>query len=311
MNATTINRLVSLDPNLRREEKKISTSHDSIQRFVQVYANPAFGWYIAGRYAQCKKPLPVVMMGSDKWVFRAWLMRLDPNRWYDIHIAEAYALNSLASLKMSGEKLKSCLLASCKDPLNKANLLRNIVEESGVSFDTLDAFESLFYNIFDRATDNLYLSNELYPNTRAVELREDYLKTVDVADLIKRAAFNNKDVRMTLYMAGIGGSDYLASLSERPDREAELSKRIMGNALVLAAAGLINQRSIGLSRGQTLLAASRAGGAVEESSPLEGIGQHLVEQLYLIGQDADDVTMRVLRKAAGETSDASAATVDV
>lgn len=307
MNATKINRLASLDPGhpYTMPDKDLSAHHPAVQRFLHVYANPAFGWYIAGRYAQCGKPLPVTMMGNDAWVHRAWLMRSNPRKWYNQHIAEALAMAQLDGLRMVGEKIKSAILAACCEPTNRDSQMRSIVESMGVSLNTLNAFEALFFNMFDRAmeNENLAISEVVYPNTRIVEMKDDYLKSVEISDLLKRSAFNHGDLRMTLYLAGIGGSHYLSSLAERPDREAELSKRIMGNALVLSLTGMLNQRSIGLSRSQSLLAASRTGGVAEESSPLEGIGPMLIEGLSTIAEIHNEKVKAMISVDSGVTVD--------
>lgn len=287
MNATTIDRLAAAnprDPYRRAGFVTLDVQHASVRRFASQYSNPAFGWHIARVFASSRKPMPITLMGADTWVFKAWLMFLDPDKWYNHHIAQAYAIAALPELKMVGETLRGAILATCKDSFNRVSQERSVVEQTGISPQVLSAFEVLFFNIYDRAADNLYLAHELYPNTRLVELREDYLKSVDVADLLKRSAYNHKDIRMTLYLAGVGDAEYLAQLAERPDREQELGKRIMGNALILSYAGLLNQRSVGLSRGQTLLAASRQSGMVETDSPVAAVGGLLMEQLAAVSE---------------------------
>ena len=307
MTATTIDLLAAANPKgpyRRVGAIGMEVNHSSVKRFASQYSNPAFGWFIAGEYAAVDRRLPITMLGTNTWVFKAWMMRMNPDKWYNKHIAEAFALAKLAELKMVGETIRGAILASCIDPFNRAMQERNVLENARLPKDTLSAFESLFFNIYDRQADNLYLAHELYPHTRLVELRDDYLKSVDVADLLKRSAYNHKDIRMTLYLAGVGDADYLAQLAERSDREQELGKRIMGNALILSYAGLLNQRSVGLSRGQSLLAASRQSGIVEQESPMAAVGSLLMDQLSSVHADHLNDIKAMVRSDSGNIQEA-------
>jgi len=144
------------------------------------------------------------------------------------------------------------------------------------------------------------LANVLYPETRLVELHEDYIRNVDVSDLLKRASYNHKDLQMTLYLAGVGDSSYLSKLAERPDREAMLSKQIIGNALLLSYSGMLNQRSIGMSRGQSLMVATRQSGAQDQENSLTAVGGLLLDQLAALSDSNYAATRDMLRTDAGE-----------
>ena len=304
MNATTIDRLAAADPSgpyktASEAFHTLDVDHPSITKFAHRYANPAFGWYIAGKFAAANKPIPTTLCRHDTWVFKAWLMRRSPARFYDRFIAEAFALARLPALRSVGELVRAAILSSCINPDDRCNQERSVSENTGISPWTIQAFEALFYNVYDRAKDHAYLANVLYPETRLVEFHEDYFKNVDVSDLLKRASYNHKELHMTLYLAGVGDATYLSKLAERPDREMLLAKQIIGNALLLSYSGMLNQRSIGMSRGQSLMVATRQSGTQEQDNPLTAVGGLLMDQLAQLSDTNYTNMSSMLRNDAG------------
>lgn len=308
MNAALIDRLTACE--LKDTSSSMVAAHgqgSAIQarafaRFASRYTNTAFGWEIARRFAHRRARFPITMMGKDYWVFRAYLMQIDCIRWHNDSVMEALALSTLDGLRQIGHNLKGMLLSGCgRDQQEHYHALSEI---TGINKSTLEAFEVLFYNVLDRQEDALYVANEVYPNTRVCEFSEDYLKQTDVADLIKRAGYNYRDLQLTAYLAGIGDRSYMAKLAARTDREQELTKQFMGNALVMSQTGLLNQRSVGFSRTTAMLAASRGAGKVEEAPAVSGVGDMVANELAAALSANYEQMRSILREDAGATIEA-------
>jgi hypothetical protein len=253
-------------------DRRWSPLHDAARdRFLATYIQTNFGYYIALQFANRRLPFPLTLMGRDQWVYKAYLMKLDPWANYDRHVAEAYHLATyVKGAPHLGQHLKAMLL-SFKDHTTPEAHLEAVSRRTGVSVATLDAFEILFFNVIDRRDDALYMASEVYPDTRIVEFDENYMRNSTHADLIKRVAYNHRDMDLTAYLAGLGDHTYLRRLAASDDREADLTRYLMGNGLILAHTSLLNQRSIGMSRVSSLLAASRQSGADQEEPTLSGI----------------------------------------
>ena len=281
MDARTIDVLSALNPESQLpkvplgpliKDRRWSPLHDRARdRFLSKYIRTNFGYYIALQYANRNLPFPIALFGRDLWVYRAYLMRLDPWKYYDQHILEAYHLaHYVKDVPHLSQVLKACLLSFKKDCSPQEHLLA-VQKKTGVPYKTLEAFEVLFYNVIDRREDALYLAHEVYPDTRLVEMDENYLKNSTHADLIKRVAYNHGDMDLTSYLAGLGDHSYLKKLSARDDRETELTRYLMGNGLIMAHSSLLNQRAVGMSRVSNLLAATRQSGRDMEEPSVGGI----------------------------------------
>lgn len=281
MNAATIDLLATLNPesslprvttSAMRQQKRFSPLHDAARdRFLAKYIQTGFGWYIALQYANRGLPFPTMLGGRDVWVYKAYALCLDPWENYDEHVVEAYHLakfvNGAPNLR---QHLKAMLLSFRENATAESHLLE-VSRKTGVSVATLDAFEILFFNVIDRRADALYLAQEVYPDTRLVEFDENYLRNSSHEDLIKRVAYNHRDMDLTAYLTGLGDHTFLRKLAASEDREAELTRFLMGNGLILAHSNLLNQRTIGMSRASTLLAAARQSGSNQEEPTLTGI----------------------------------------
>jgi hypothetical protein len=117
--------------------------------------------------------------------------------------------------------------------------------------------------------------------------------------LIKRVAYNHRDMDLTAYLAGLGDHTYLRRVAASEDRESELTRYLMGNGLILAHTSLLNQRSIGMSRVSTLLAASRQGGADQEEPTLGGIVPMYSQAFKRALESNQSVVMHQMRMDAG------------
>lgn len=268
--------------------------HACIQRFLSKYTNPAFGWEIATEFAARELPFPLPMIGRDIWVFKAYMMQRNPTKFFCPHIAEAHALSKTAgSLENLQGQLRSLLMCysgrrgadthANGDPEVVNDLIKfrppseieyilQLARKLQMNPLVIEAYEALFFNILDRKHEATYIGRIVYPDTRMVELGERYSATEPIQNILMRVAYNHLDVDMVSYISGLGDSSYFNKLAASDDRENELTKCIMGNGLMLTYANMINQRSVGMSRVSSLLAASRQSGGGMELPAVAGVG---------------------------------------
>lgn len=288
MDAKTIGLLTAYDPASR--VKKITLAEaivrhpgqpihkEAAESFKSRYYRLSFGWYIARQFAVKKMVFPVSMAGRDSWVFKAYLMMVDPYNYFDPHVSDAFHFaNTPKELPQYGDDLKTMLLTLTSD--HPKTHMQEVARRTGIPYESIEAFETLFYNVLDRREDRLYIAKEVYPNTRIVEYDENYMKNSKMSDLLKRAGYNHRDMDLAEYLIGMGDRAYMARISSAENREAELAKSIVGNGLILTRTNLLNQPSVGINRTITLMAAARQAGASVEEPPTSGLAGIIDEQL--------------------------------
>lgn len=280
--------------------------------FISQYLRPAFGWHAARVCAQARVPFPVPLVGRDHWVYRAYLMQLDEERYFDKSVAMAWHLQHQGEGDVTlAAKLQSMLLSykcTSKDPEERVKqlyeYLRFLSNFLGIPYDVVEAYEILFFNVLDRKEDAIFISHEVYPGTRMVEFQESYFANTSLRDLVRRAGYNHRDVYMTAYLLGIGDHKFISDLAGRPDREEELSKHFMGNGLMMARANLLNHRSIGLTRATTLMAATRQSGQTTVEHPMISLTDSFTAQIMGIKRITQEGYEHQLRVDAGEVIEA-------
>lgn len=272
MDAKLIATLCANDPRLKRlpsalapttGPQPLDITAQARARFSSAYTNVSYGWDIANAYSAARVKMPVTCCGLDHWLFKAYQLRRDCRQWPDADVIDAWGLANLEESREVKTKLCSLLIAGCGQDPDKHR--RAVSVAMKIPIKVVEAFSVLFYNILDRAGDATYISQHVYPHTRMVALAEDYLKITDVADLVKRSSFNHRDLEMSAYFAGYGDDAFMAKLAAKPDREQELTRHLMGNALMLVHAGTLNQKTVGMQRAQGLIAAARQSGPTAEA----------------------------------------------
>ena len=310
MNAKTIDLLSTYDPLYRGPRVTMSSIVASNKpnpfqatcrdRFLAKYTKPNFGYYIAKSMANARLRFPIALVGRDTWVFKAYLMLLDHDKYFNHHIVEAYHLSQFLSIAGElGSAIKAMLIA-CKFSETTEDHITAVADVMGAPRETIDAFESLFFNVLDRREDSLFIAKEVYPDSRLVEFDPNYMMNTPYTDIIKRVAYNHRDIDMTSYLIGIGDQTYFKKMAGRTDRESELAKLIMGNGLLMTHTNLMNQHSVGLSRASTLLAASRQSGNTSEEPAIAGMESfYNLDFEKAIGTNRD-VSRAQIRKDAGD-----------
>lgn len=313
MNARTIDLLSAHDPSsrvLRVPTGQLSVWNSSslaqgVERFLARYRNTNFGWYIAGQFAHYGTKFPVPLYKRDQWVFKAYLMRADPKNHWDETISDAFHIAQRTKGVGIGDTMLKTTILSMSQGENVDDQIKRIAGHLGLPVALVEAYECLFYNVLDRRADAVYITQEVYPETRLVEFSDSYLQSATLVDLIKRSGYNNRDINLSSYLLGIGDQSYLAKIAARPDRESELTKYMMGNGLMLTRANLLNQRSVGMSRVSTLLAASRQSGTQTERPVMDGLINNLASELSAALYMSQEQTAEMMRQ------DAAMTTVDV
>lgn len=319
MDAKTISILAARDPNARLPNVTVTQAihkapgsilhKQCAEYFESMYMRVSFGWYIAKQFADKRMMFPLEMTGRDAWVYRAYLMRLDPVGFFDQHIAEAYHFaHILRNKPQYGDDLRTLLLTLTSD--HPVCHMQEVARRTGIPYDTIEAFESLFYNVLDRREDRLYIAKQVYPDTRIVEYDDNYMKNATIGDLMKRTGYNYRDMELAEYLIGMGDRAYMARISSSENREAELAKHIMGNGLILTRTSLMNQPSVGLNRTITLMAAARQGGSAAEEPITSGMADILDSQLATVRVFSEGNLTRLLREDAAQVVDVSSSRVD-
>lgn len=304
MKAELIDTLSALDPKLAPlpSAANFSTPRSIAEkaqaRFAAFYSNVAYGWYISTAFADARMKFPICCTtGTDRWLFKAYMMRLHSDRWYCKHIVDAFAIAQLPQGRSLKGKICGMLLSGLgQDPDTHR---RAVAEASGIHLNTVEAFDALFYNVIDRHDEGAFISEQVYPNTRYVEFAEDYMKHADISDLVKRAGFNSRDLALSSFLSGMGDSTYMAKLSARTDREQELTRHLMGNALLLVHSGALNNRNVGISRAQSLLAAQRQSGQTVETPAVADAGEFMADALRIALADNDAQRVLIAREDSG------------
>lgn len=321
MDARSIDILATLDPSssyVKETCAKAKARHGAYSpvhqmaatRLLNRYGKVNFGWYIADSFAQYGRRFPIPMLGRDAWVFRAYLMQVDPWRNFDAHVAEAFHFSKyLRGRPDLGATLRAALLSISENDSAEEHL-RKVSQRTGIPYKTVDAFEVLFYNILDRHADYCYIAADVYPNGRLVELDENYLKNSTTEDIIKRAGYNFTNLDMTAYLLGIGDRRYISRVAAATDVENELEKMIIGNGLIFSHTSLLNQRSVGLSRSQALIVARRQSGQTTEDPPLAGLSPLFDAEFQEAVAYSQAAAKQRLKMDAGELLDVEAYEVD-
>lgn len=305
MKARTISLMTSLDPSVERAKSaNAGLSENELQVFGQrafrnLYGNLAVAWQFAMTWATSKRPMPLPMMGKDRWVFQAYMMLRDQRAYYDHDIATAYNFHNPPHGMTSIRAALNAAILTYHDGMDHAYHLKRVANHLHLPVRAVAAYESLFFNVLDRRLDSQCVAAVLYPNTRLEELSEDYLRTAPQSQIIMRAGLNSRDLGLVTYLAGVGDRKYMAKLAATEDGESRLTRQIIGNGLLLSALNLLNQRSAGWSRATMLMSAARQGGGKTDDPPMTDIGDYLKDEITKAAHLSQAFsTDRIIRESA-------------
>jgi len=265
------------------------------EMFARCYSDPSFVWNLVRMYSLLEEPLPI----EESY-------ELITYKGYDI-IREAY--NFLRFGEGSEDLIFAVSIDSNMDPYTK-NVLRalllvedvsceQITQKTGIPERVVRIYEELFYNVWDRQDDQLFIASLINPEGAFAELNPNYQARTDYAELLRRTGYkyNIEDV---LSLAGLRGYEVNGTTQ---NLVAEFENRLMANALFLANTGFMNSRNnVGISNAKNLLAAAKHGGdtdtAQTDNIGLGGIASTMAEEIKIVGMDVAESTR--IKKVAFE-----------
>jgi hypothetical protein len=261
--------------------------------FIHAYKNPAFGWHTAAIFSTAGKEIPVALTGEDSWIFKAYLYCLN-QKYADKHVVEAI---SLASPDMKDIRNVIEALLVCKDYAD----IEKIGHVTGISKNTISAYEKLFFNVLDRKQDYSYIKNLIYPETRMVEFYDGYAKREDVSTILKRFGYNHSGDEL-LFLSGLPEHQ----LPEVPAAVASgrLESVLMTQGHLLTKIGFYNQtkNTNAIYHARSVMAATKQGGQTNtQEVPLASISELLTHTF--IETSRSEASERIKKKTQKEVID--------
>lgn len=250
-----------------------SDAMQSLNKFIICYKDLQFGYHFVLSFSKTKKKLPSSV--SEYYIKQAYNfengLKCDPN------VKRAYMYYH-PSNRYFKDLIEGFLLV---DDITTAE----IAKSTGIPEPTIKAYEQLFFNILDRKKEAAFIASVVYPETRLVELQENYYKNESNNMLLKRSAYNNGPDDL-MYMAGLKTGHLRGAGTEMA---AKLEDSIMANGYYLARNGFLNQRySTGVNNAKMLITASKQGGQSAENDDYEGVGSlgsHFIDEYMKLNKE--------------------------
>lgn len=257
-----IQQLISLLPDTSSYFKDIlsyTPQITAVNKFLCAYKDLAFGYHIIKALVKDNCDLPSDI--TEGVLYKTYMFEKYGQPYEDIIQAIAF---THPSNKVMEDSIKAAVISMVP--------YKTLEKAYGISKNVLEAYEQLFFNIRDRKNEALFIANLVYPDTRFVELSDNYLKEEDKGKLLIRSAYNN----------GLGDASYFMGLKtldnitisgmNSVDAASQLEAAIMVNGLFLARNGALNARNSGVSQARNILIAAKQGGQDTMNQDNEGIG---------------------------------------
>lgn len=263
---------LTADAGIQAPKAQLSRNRGNIE-FIQAYSDPTFGWKAAARLWETNtERFPMFPSGNMQWVYKAWLLLSDEERYaghphYEA-IHEAYALFTRGDKQVSRGIVEAALITGEGDVDSIARLI-------GMNPLELAAYEALFFNVLDRKQDAMFLREIVYPATRLEETTENYFNLANLNKLLLRLGYN-KGLADVLYFAG-----YKTNLAEgitTAQAQEDFQKASLIQGYVLSRAGFLNydKQHVSISSARALVQASKLGGEIINGDAATGIFAEIV-----------------------------------
>lgn len=129
--------------------------------------------------------------------------------------------------------------------------------------EVIDAYETLFWNVVDRAADLAYLQNLIYPSGRLEEMVGGYMQTANLDNLLRRIGYNS-GLEDLAWGAGLRLTPVNSTtISVAKEQNERLTLSI--GALMLRNFGHYNEQHPQVVSSRQLLAAAKIGGLDESN----------------------------------------------
>lgn len=231
----------------------------TVNKFVKAYKDLQFGFHFVKSLADSDSAFPAVV---DEYILNDAFQFLKYNA-YKPDIVFAISITH-PSNKTLEDSIKAFLVTD--------ESYASLAKLTGLSEEVIRAYEQLFFNIRDRKQEALFIANTVYPDSRMVEIMDNYIKNEDPGKILMRSAYNN-GIEDAAYFSGLK-TDSILSNNDISSLELaqKLETALMANALYLCRNGFISQKSSGISHAKSLLIAAKQGGQSDTKQDTEGAG---------------------------------------
>lgn len=231
----------------------------SINKFIKSYKDLAFGYHFVKTLVDSKIELPLTVDEEaiiDTYKFLKFNI-------FNPDIVFAISLTHPTNKSME-DTLKAFLISD--EPYSKLSKI------TGLKEDIIKIYEQLFFNIRDRKQEALFIANTVYPDTRLVEIADNYTKNEDYGKLLMRSAYNN-GIEDAAYFSGLKSDSFITSdINSSAEMAQKLEVAIMANGYFLARNGYLNTKSSGITHAKGILIAAKQGGQGNSMEDTEGAG---------------------------------------
>ena len=238
----------------------------AINKFLCAYKDLSFGYHCIKAFVKDNIRLPAAIV--EKPLYDAYMFERYGVQNKDVIFAISLTHPSNRSLE---ESVKAFLLTATFYDEGYSNAsLEEISKLTGLSMSMLDTYEKLFFNIRDRKQEALFIANVVYPDSRFVELNDNYLRNESSGRLLIRAAYNN-GLDDVAYFSGLKADSIMSSGASAITMATKLESLIMTNGYFLAR-NFVNSKSSGIAQARNILIAAKQGGQDSSTIDNEGIG---------------------------------------
>ena len=252
------------------------------EKFAKCYSNPSFVWHLIKLFSDVDKELPIGDCLALSRLSEYEIVR--EAYWFQRRGIASPELLFAVSIDKSMDPYYKTVLRSCL--LVQDVTLKEISEKIGIPERVIEIYEKLFYNVWDRMEDQLYISSLVYPEGVFSELDPNYQARTNYMDLLKKAGYRG-GVNEVLSLAGVRG---YVKTGTTQTLVAEFENKLMANAVFLSELGLLNTRNqVGISNAKNLLAAAKHGGDTDLANNdligLGGIGDVMNEEVLTVNYE--------------------------
>lgn len=282
MTAKTIKRLLGYLPPDRKRLIRFGAKHAEVEKMPEsmlfqqevafAYKCLDFGWKYIQEVLRSGIKFPPILTGPDLWLWRTYIMIKTSRK--DGNILAALQLAGIHnSLDESKKTIVDALLVAPGMTVDKC------ARSVSMSTAAVQAYEKLFFDIRDRKVDNTFLTTMLYPQTRMIEMRDDYSECVSLRDLMLRTGYKRGEEYVKFFA---GMTDDLMTSFASGQAATQFESMVMAMGLIMTDVGMMNsyKHSRSINYATRLTQAAKQGGSGDEKVDIfENIGQHIRHDL--------------------------------
>lgn len=278
---------------------------DELVTWMDAYRDPAFTWHWVKHLVRNRLPFPPSIPADREGLFLRRLYDHESGKLKDWGILQATVF-TLPKMHWERSVIQALLLA-------KSDSLQDTCERAKVSLDVVQTYEKIFYNVFDRAEDGLYIASLVYPEGRIAEFFDGYARNSDFGVLLKRAGFRN-GLDDLLWMIGSRESE---KFYQRQNNDKQIPVKL--EAMIMTNGYLLAKNGFGFQSGASTPALSGARGMINaakqsgqntgSTDSMASLGTAVSADLYkFVNQQAEArnilVRQRNIEKAISDAKEA-------